>query len=211
MSSAAVSTFSNCAACVPPRFRVPQPRRRSAAPAAAWGSLRAPARSSSARRASHSAWLICALSMMAASSRARSIGMLPTAMPPAFTTPNQQAASHGVWRRAAAHAGQAPGPAAAPARGRCGSRWPGTRRRSSARSGLAHKGARPGPAPPKGPTAARRSSAAAGTAVRASRSAVRAAAQAAAGASRAKVSTCAVAAGESGGPGGVMRRILGAR
>ena len=69
--------------------------------------------SSSASRASHSAWLTCALSMMVTSSRARSSGMLPTAMPPALTTANQQAASMGEL---------------AP---RSSTRLPGTRPRSS--------------------------------------------------------------------------------
>ena len=55
------------------------------------------ARSSSARRTSHSAWLTCALSMMAVSSFARSSGIVATAMPPALRTANQQAASIGLF------------------------------------------------------------------------------------------------------------------
>ena len=51
--------------------------------------------SSCASRASHSAWVTRALCTMVVSSRARSSGIVPTAMPPAFTTPNQQAASIG--------------------------------------------------------------------------------------------------------------------
>ena len=54
-------------------------------------------RSSSAKAASHSAWLICALSMITRNSRARSRGMVGTATPPALTTPNQQAAIIGVF------------------------------------------------------------------------------------------------------------------
>ena len=52
--------------------------------------------SSSASRASHSAWEICALSTMVTSSRARSKGIVPTAMPPALNTARKQAASIGL-------------------------------------------------------------------------------------------------------------------
>ncbi len=53
--------------------------------------------SSSASRASYSACEISALPTICVSSLARSSGMLPTAMPPALTTANQQAASIGVF------------------------------------------------------------------------------------------------------------------
>ena len=53
-------------------------------------------RSSATSRASHSAWLTCAFWMIWVSSLARSMGMVPTAIPPALMTPNQQAANIGL-------------------------------------------------------------------------------------------------------------------
>ena len=52
--------------------------------------------SSSANRASTRACVISALATMVVSSRARSRGIVPTAMPPALTTPNQHAANIGL-------------------------------------------------------------------------------------------------------------------
>ena len=52
--------------------------------------------SSSMRRSSHSANRTCALLMIGSSSSLRSNGMVATATPPAFTTPNQQATSIGL-------------------------------------------------------------------------------------------------------------------
>ena len=98
VSSAAVRTVSNVAGFVaatvssasgapPPncitRTNVGQSGRASA--------------SSSARRTSHSACVTWAFTTICVNSLARSSGMLPTAMPPALTTANQQAASIGEF------------------------------------------------------------------------------------------------------------------
>ena len=54
------------------------------------------AMSSASSRLSQSAWVTCALATISVSSLARSSGMVPTTMPPALNTPNQQAAIIGL-------------------------------------------------------------------------------------------------------------------
>lgn len=97
VSSAAVSTLSKSSlssamAASSPSAEAALKQRTCAST----GQARAAACSSPASRASQSAWLMWPLSMMACSSLARSSGMVATAMPPAFITANQQAASSGV-------------------------------------------------------------------------------------------------------------------
>ncbi len=92
VSSAAVSTLSNCAGRAAARASSSPPKCSTWRSVGQSGSA---ASSSAARLASHSACVTCALTTICVSSRARSSGMLPTAMPPALTTANQQAASIG--------------------------------------------------------------------------------------------------------------------
>ncbi len=97
VSSAAVSTLAKR-----PSWRAMAASRLSGPSSLKWRSWRsvepaAASRSSSASAASHSACVIRALSMIAFSSLARSSGIVPTAMPPALTTANQQAASIGLF------------------------------------------------------------------------------------------------------------------
>jgi hypothetical protein len=97
VSSAAVSTASNAL-----EWRAIAASSALAAPPKSsrcfnTGCASAASSSSAASSASHSAWLTWPMPMMAASSRARSSGMVATAMPPAFITANQQAAIIGVF------------------------------------------------------------------------------------------------------------------
>ena len=97
-SSAAVSTAANDEGL---------PASRASSPSAAdvpnsaidvsVGHCGRAASSSAASRASHSACVIAALVTMSVSSRARSSGIDPTAMPPAFMTANQHAACIGLF------------------------------------------------------------------------------------------------------------------
>ena len=61
-----------------------------------WVEAFAQVTSSSINRVSHSAWLTCALSTIAANSPARSIGMVLTTTAPALVAANQQATIAGL-------------------------------------------------------------------------------------------------------------------
>ncbi len=106
VSSAAVSTLAKVGGLR--RGARVEPLRLAGAeqqpPSRASGKSGRAASSSSARRASQSACETCALVMTSVSSFARSSGIVPTAMPPAFITANQQAACSGLFGRPQQHA-----------------------------------------------------------------------------------------------------------